>query len=346
MQDHSTIVCAQCNTPFHLALYRQIRCKNHFCSQNCRTTWNETQGKSPQLFKCEQCEKEFIGHASANPRFCSKECKCIASRRMDVRNCEYCKKEFTCFPSQTNRFCSRHCSRMAQFIEQGPVKYPTKLCENCGIEFEIRIKAKAGRFCSRPCFLEGVSKDTVITKICEYCEKPFTCRSNERERKYCSMSCGARKNTSGAYDPTWEPRVTVQCEICGKTKEIAHHKVKRFRFCSAQCRSAFVVRNAPRISSIEYKMADAFNQIGLFPVAQHIIPPYSIDLAFIDQKIAVECDGDYWHNRESQKKSDKRKDAILASQGWKVLRLWEHEINSSPMDCAKRVAAYLQGFTS
>tara|TARA_Y100000296_G_C5059076_1_gene198834 strand:- start:118 stop:681 length:564 start_codon:yes stop_codon:yes gene_type:complete len=50
---------------------------------------------------------------------------------------------------------------------------------------------------------------------------------------------------------------------------------------------------------------------------------YKVDLANLDLKIAIEVDGT---SHFSRKEKDKKKDAKLASLGWKVLRFWNKDI--------------------
>ncbi len=82
-------------------------------------------------------------------------------------------------------------------------------------------------------------------------------------------------------------------------------------------------------------------------------------MVFIAAKLAVFVDGCFWHgcplhstkpknNRDfwDQKLSrnvvrDAEQTQWLESQGWRVLRIWEHEIDASPADCALRIAVML-----
>jgi len=50
---------------------------------------------------------------------------------------------------------------------------------------------------------------------------------------------------------------------------------------------------------------------------------YKLDLANPEKKIAIEVDG---FSHRSRKKIDQKKDAKLASFGWKVLRFWNRDI--------------------
>lgn len=90
--------------------------------------------------------------------------------------------------------------------------------------------------------------------------------------------------------------------------------------------------------------------------------PGKPDFAFIARKIAVFCDGDFWHgynwielkdtihsNRsfwiskiERNMARDARVNAALDAQGWTVLRFWGHEIKKSPEKCADAIEAELR----
>jgi very-short-patch-repair endonuclease len=55
--------------------------------------------------------------------------------------------------------------------------------------------------------------------------------------------------------------------------------------------------------------------------------PYFIDFAFVDLKIAIEIDGSQ-HLLPERKKKDELKDALLHSQGWRVIRIAESVIKT------------------
>ena len=58
---------------------------------------------------------------------------------------------------------------------------------------------------------------------------------------------------------------------------------------------------------------------------EYSVFPYFIDFAFINEKLAVEIDGSQ-HLEEDRKNRDKKKDALLLSKGWKVLRIAANEV--------------------
>lgn len=84
----------------------------------------------------------------------------------------------------------------------------------------------------------------------------------------------------------------------------------------------------------------------------------SPDIAFPTKKVAIFCDGDFWHGknykkeRSSYKKFWKEKIAVnikrdrkvnrrLAKEGWKVLRFWKSEIHKEPDKCVERIVRAL-----
>ena len=83
------------------------------------------------------------------------------------------------------------------------------------------------------------------------------------------------------------------------------------------------------------------------------------DFVFRDDRVAVFVDGDFWHGwrfpQWRDKLSDKweakidatrRRDARnhqrLRRMGWKVVRIWEHQIERSPDRCLVKVVSFLR----
>lgn len=82
--------------------------------------------------------------------------------------------------------------------------------------------------------------------------------------------------------------------------------------------------------------------------------PGKPDIVFKGKKVAIFCDGDFWHGRDWEKKKEKLKKGENASYwiakiernierdqmqtrelekaGWKVLRFWESEIKNNLED--------------
>jgi DNA mismatch endonuclease (patch repair protein) len=83
------------------------------------------------------------------------------------------------------------------------------------------------------------------------------------------------------------------------------------------------------------------------------------DIVFPRQRLALFCDGDFWHGRDLDKRlrrlgaghnapywtakirtnvaRDRQVDSMLAALGWRVLRLWESDIKKDLGSVAARV---------
>lgn len=85
------------------------------------------------------------------------------------------------------------------------------------------------------------------------------------------------------------------------------------------------------------------------------------DIAFIGKKVAIFCDGCFWHGcpkcyrrpasnqsywdqkARRNRERDQRVTDVLHASGWAVIRLWEHDINTNLARC---VAAVLKATQS
>jgi len=82
------------------------------------------------------------------------------------------------------------------------------------------------------------------------------------------------------------------------------------------------------------------------------------DIVFRKRKIAVFIDGDFWHGwrfplwehkltpkwREKIGKTrarDQRNFRKLRRAGWRVLRIWEHQVERDPEACVKKIVSVL-----
>jgi DNA mismatch endonuclease (patch repair protein) len=80
------------------------------------------------------------------------------------------------------------------------------------------------------------------------------------------------------------------------------------------------------------------------------------DFVFRDRRVVVFVDGDFWHGWrfpvwrdklseawEAKIEANRRRDARnfrrLRRQGWKVVRIWEHQLDADPQVCLQRVLA-------
>lgn len=96
--------------------------------------------------------------------------------------------------------------------------------------------------------------------------------------------------------------------------------------------------------------------------------PGKPDIVFTKGKVAVFCDGDFWHGRgwksrknklregsnssywiakiQSNMERDKRNEAELRSSGWTVIRIWESDILRDPDSAATAIAGAISKLSS
>ncbi len=128
---------------------------------------------------------------------------------------------------------------------------------------------------------------------------------------------------------------------------------------SAEQRSALMGRIRGKDTLPELTLRRATWALGLRYRLHRRIARIKPDMVFIGARLAVFVDGCFWHgcplhstmpknNREFWKQKlgrNRERDAEnkqrLEAEGWRVLRLWEHEIQTSPADCARRIAVIL-----
>jgi len=117
-------------------------------------------------------------------------------------------------------------------------------------------------------------------------------------------------------------------------------------------RSWVMSRIRSRDTKIEKKMAQLLRKNNLryrrFPKI------FGSPDFIVEKKILVFCDGDFWHGyRYARKKKPPKKfwrDKIernmrrdrtvtrrLRTDGWSVVRLWEHDIEKRPGSCLRRI---------
>ena len=88
--------------------------------------------------------------------------------------------------------------------------------------------------------------------------------------------------------------------------------------------------------------------------------PGKPDIIFPSERIAVFVDGCFWHGCpehfqqpetntafwrekiEKNKERDKKVDTTLESDGWRVLRFWEHEVTKNLGNCVNRIISVLK----
>jgi len=106
------------------------------------------------------------------------------------------------------------------------------------------------------------------------------------------------------------------------------------------------IKTPSKDTSIEIKMQNFLKKLGIeFYTHQYmkeIEHGYQCDILVpvqrgVNQKTIIECDGDYWHKYPEGREIDRTRDKELKEQGFRVVRLWEHEIRKMRLNNLKGV---------
>lgn len=123
---------------------------------------------------------------------------------------------------------------------------------------------------------------------------------------------------------------------------------------SPEKRSAVMARIKGKDTGPEQRMAATLAESGLSWESHARDLPGRPDFVFREEKVAVFVDGDFWHGwRFSQwrdklsekweakidgnRRRDLRNHRRLRHMGWKVVRLWEHQVAADIQACVSRV---------
>jgi DNA mismatch endonuclease (patch repair protein) len=159
-------------------------------------------------------------------------------------------------------------------------------------------------------------------------------------------------------------------ELCVRMKKKAGHRswgsrggkvpgVHRSDFMTAATRSKVMSRIRGKHTGPEQKMEHEFSKLGIVFERHCKDLPGCPDFVCRPRKIVIFVDGDFWHGYrfplwehklspkwrekiEATRQRDRRNFARLRRAGWKVLRIWEHQVEKDPSICAARVMAAVE----
>lgn len=147
-----------------------------------------------------------------------------------------------------------------------------------------------------------------------------------------------------------------------KKKLVRRHKAPSFRDhrSTSAAASRAMAANRSRGTKCEALLCAELRRLRLRFETNVAALPGKPDVVFARHRLAVFCDGDFWHGRrwlgrktklargsnagywiakvEANMLRDRRNRATLSRMGWRILRVWESEIIENPMRAAARVA--------
>jgi DNA mismatch endonuclease (patch repair protein) len=127
---------------------------------------------------------------------------------------------------------------------------------------------------------------------------------------------------------------------------------------SPEKRSALMARIRGRGTKPELAVANLLRMAGMLFEEHARDLPGRPDFVIRESRIAIFVDGDFFHGWrfpvwrlklsehweskiESNRRRDSRNHRKLRRMGWKVVRIWEHQIETDPTRCLARVKQIL-----
>jgi DNA mismatch endonuclease (patch repair protein) len=126
-----------------------------------------------------------------------------------------------------------------------------------------------------------------------------------------------------------------------------------------QIRSDTMRRIRSRDTGIEVRLRKALWHRGVRYRKNFKGAPGTPDIAITKHRLAIFCDGEFWHGKdwgekkgrlkgnrgywvdkiEKNRERDWRNDALLSEQGWTIMHFWGEEIEKDLEGCVRRVLA-------
>lgn len=256
--------------------------------------------------------------------------------------CGTCGKEFRTYPSVVKRgggkFCSRSCSGRAS---------GQRVTE----ETRRKLSESAKRWHQDPGFRKRRSKAIRKGLAAVHEERVEAIRKTWQQPEMREMSRRkerkGRKRRVAAFkerlsDPTWRNEFGRRVSE-GMTPEIRKQiskRVKReWREMSVEEQAAVTERLRVAMhrlqeergpTSIEAAVCATLDSLGIEYEFQKQIDRLRVDVFVPSYNLVIECDGDYWHNLPHVRERDRRRDAWLRSNGYRVVRVWGSKIEQDP----------------
>lgn len=244
-------------------------------------------------------------------------------------------------------FCSRQCGRKGS-------RYTAKRCLACRTEF--KPVSGVQKYCSSP---ECQKEQERRAGVRHYRQNPGPIIERAKAHYWLHREAIKQRIRQRYYTPLDELRTCGTCQCvyapwqrgqvyCSKRcQEVAWNKAgvttrwdgsTRHREAARKGALAVALNPCARDTHIELLLQEALKARGLdFETHMPVLARCRPDIVLSQVKMAVFCDGDYWHRRVDYMERDRAVGKFLKRRGWQTLRFWEWEITSDPGRCAQEI---------
>lgn len=268
---------------------------------------------------CKYCHKEYKYYPSNGEvgKFCSLKCYQISRPHKIVKKCVVCGKEFLCYRIDKRKYCSRVCHD-----NNGRIEIECPFCKRVMKVSKYRVSVRKHCFCNRKCMVSWMKKHPLHTVH----------HSIKTKRKI--------KDAIKKWQNTKDYQLFIDRQV--KRGKLNTNVFKKGHGTTPEIRNKIREARVKQIfplkqSSIEILLGEALKKVNIEFETNIPLEGICIPDLFIKPNIVIFCDGDYWHNLPGYKSRDSRINSKLINKGYKVLRLWEHEIKGDIDVCLNRI---------
>ena len=206
--------------------------------------------------------------------------------------------------------------------EWGKTKTYTQICPVC--KKEIKTERKNQIYCNQICY----SKSERLSQLAKESNMIKNNSNNKYHKGYKHSQATKDKIRNNPFRHSFikgelNPGVNKSAETISKIKEKRLYQ----KILKKDTKPEILIQNLLTKLNIRFIKHKPINDI---------FHKYQCDI-FIDKNIVIECDGDYYHNYPSGREIDGIRTKELQDKGYKVLRLWEHEIKSNLEYCKNKI---------
>lgn len=240
--------------------------------------------------------------------------------------------------------CKCDCGNIGFYLESD---IRLKKLKSCGCLKRVNPRAEYGRWKCHACeIIFNTKKELSLHNKKFHPCVGFGWRKGHTKEDDPRISKGAetlkRNIANGTVIPTWKNKtfpLSMRKNISIGTKK-AHSEHRANTWAMSRHKGGW------RTSQPEKDFIVILDNLGVQYVREYPLKGFSIDFAFINDKKAIEIDGEQHYQKRFDTSSDRRKEAVLAECGWKLLRIrWEKEKKDKGL-LIDKVKQFLNGATS
>ena len=173
------------------------------------------------------------------------------------------------------------------------------------------------------------------TGVEEFLKSYFSLTDSEVKELFRKKSKLAKKYGIEILKLTWEMKPP-----CKKHKSLMFHTKIVWRTGFTDIEEIIF----EGLKSLGFKEDKDF--IVQYPIKGKRGTKYVLDFAFPKEKLNIECDGEYWHEKCKNPGEDEERDEFLKNMGWHVLRFRSKEIKENLPEVLKTIKLKIEKLKS